>query len=139
MELPDEFHTFWSAVVIPGKPCTVEVPSDTDCSLTNVAIDRGEAREGRVILGVSVNGGPQVAVAPFTIGTFESTGVDIKFSRGDTVVFTTTGTAVPVHICGYLAGGFFVSIDNGAPPPPPRQEPEVTVAVDGEPVTPAPV
>ena len=132
MELPDEFHTFWSAEVLPGKPCTVKIPSGTECSLTNVAVAATDQTPGVVTLSVSVNGSPPVAIAPFTIGSFESTGVDIKFSHDDTVVFATSGAPLRVHLCGYLTGGFFVDVENGAPPRPPREEPDAVLNVDGE-------
>jgi hypothetical protein len=116
MEVPTEWSSFWASIVLPSTACTVKIPPTTECSLTNVALDQDAAVSdaARVVLYVSVNRSPQVAITLFTAGRFESATVDLHFTTGEDVVFTTAGDPVPVHICGYFTGSLALEIDNGA-------------------------
>jgi hypothetical protein len=118
MDLPDDCATFWAALVLPGLPCRVAIPDNTECALTNAALDQGDGNppSGRVVLYIAVNGGAPVAVLPFTVGAFESATIDLRFGPGDRAEFTVAGSALAVHVCGYLNGGIALEIDNGAPP-----------------------
>ena len=113
----EEASTFWASLVLPEKPCKFTLPDDVDLNVTNIALDQGGdlPTEGRVVLYCSVNNSPPVCVAPFTLGKFESTQVDLRFCYKDRVEFTTKGAKVPVHLCGYLIGGFALDVDNGVP------------------------
>jgi hypothetical protein len=118
MDLPDELTAFWAKEVLPNKPCKFTVPSDTVVSLTNAALDQSTGiGVGRVILFVSVNDCPRVAVVSFIIGRIESSGLDLRFSQGDRVTFETAGAEIGIHLCGYVIGGLCFDIDNGAAPP----------------------
>lgn len=103
---PDEFTSFWSAVVSPGVPCTVTVPDGAECALTNACLaqDGMWPGSGNSVLFVRVNGSPEVAVAPFMIGKFESTCLDLRFQEGDSITFRVFGAGVPIHICGMYTG-----------------------------------
>jgi hypothetical protein len=115
-DAPD-FGSFWSTVIFPGKPCQITVPEEAECSLTNLALDQDSAVDsGRVVLSLSSNKGPSIAIMPFTLGRFESSKIDLMFGSGDTLSLTTAGAQVPVHVSGYLDGAFALKIDNGADP-----------------------
>lgn len=114
MDLPLDFTTFFSALIIPGTDCKVQVPDGVGCFVTNIALDQKELpSEGKVFVEVSVNGSSPVTVVPFTIGRFESTYTDLRLGSGDCAVFKLRGAKVRVHLCGYLTGGMTVDIDNG--------------------------
>jgi hypothetical protein len=116
MELPHEWTSFWAALVLPRIPCKISIPEDTECTLTNIALDQEASFPPgiRVILEVSVAEAPPVAVSCLTPGQIESVSVDVQFAGGDRVTFTTRGSEVPVHLCGYLTGGCRLNIHNGA-------------------------
>jgi hypothetical protein len=118
MERPECCASFWAALVLPAIPCRVTIPDKTECALTNAALDQADSNppSGRLVLYLAVNGGSPVAVLPFTIGVFESSTIDLRFGPGDRLEFTISGTAVAVHVCGYLNGGIALEVDNGAPP-----------------------
>jgi hypothetical protein len=117
MDCPVSFGSFWSCLILPKKPCKVTIPLDAECSLTNLALDQDDAiTSGRVVVSVSVNDSPPVAIMPFTVGRFESSAVDLRFSGEDRIVFTTSGAELPVHISGYLDGAFCPEVDNGVSP-----------------------
>ena len=116
MELPEDFTTFWSTVIMPNVPCKISVPEGVGCFVTNIALDQEDLPEkGRTIVNVSVNNSPVVTVIPFIVGSFESSMTDLQFGSNDRIVFTTKGTQIKVHLCGYLTDGFFFFFDNGAP------------------------
>jgi hypothetical protein len=124
MDFPADCSTFWTACVCQGKPCTVTVPEDTECALTNAALaqEASNPEIGRVVLYATVNGEPPVAIIPFTIGVFESSTIDLHFASGDTIIFTSNGAAVSIHISGYLTGGLSVNINSGGQPELPPAE-----------------
>lgn len=116
MEYPSDFTSFWHAQVVPGKPCHITVQSHSECSITNIALHQDEDRSlpkgNRTILYASVNNAPPVAIVPFTVGQFESTGVDIRFSNSDDVILTTKGAEIAVDVVG-SAIRKMPEIDNG--------------------------
>ncbi|OHT15315.1 hypothetical protein TRFO_14225 [Tritrichomonas foetus] len=124
MELPSDFNAFWAAMVVPGKPCTVFIQEDSECSITNISLhfDPQEIFPPgqRVILSISVNGSQPVAIAPFVTGQFESTFVDLRFTENDRITLVTEGAEIPVDVVGHMSGAE-LSIDNGVPPPSPIQ------------------
>jgi hypothetical protein len=66
------------------------------------------------VLFISVNGSSPVALLPFTIRIFESSSVQLLFVEHDRITFTTTGTAIPIHIAGWLFGGIATEVNNRA-------------------------
>ena len=133
MQLPSEFSAFWHVRVYPGIPCTLSIPEESRCTLTNVALaeisDSPHIKGSRAVLTVSVNGSEACAVAPLTSGLFESTIVDVKFDGGDQANFSIFGDEMPVDLSGYFLGAE-VSLDNGVPTPP--QSPAIEVASNEE-------
>jgi hypothetical protein len=121
MELPSEWNSFWAVEVLPEHACRIVVPEGTDCSLTNIALDQGSdlSPGTRIILDISVNDSPPVAISCFTLGRFESASVDLKFGSGDRIALTSRGGTVSVHACGFLTGGLALEVDNGSSPPAP--------------------
>lgn len=113
MELPDEFSSFWHASVNPGEICRVEVPSSVECFLTAVCVACEDAHppEGRLILSCKVNSGKEHALVPFTLNRFESATVDVRFRETDVILFKVTGVPLPVHISGYIKGGFHIVVN----------------------------
>jgi hypothetical protein len=125
MEVVGEWRTFWATVVLPDLPCKVNIPQNAELSVTNLALDQLDSVSdgSRTVLYLSVGDSRPVALAPFTVGRFESTPVDLHFAENDHLVFTTRGAPVPVHVCGHLIGALALDVDNGAPakeilPPP---------------------
>jgi hypothetical protein len=110
MELPDTFTSFWSASVRSGSFTKVVVPGDTQCFLTNACVSQDIGRTDRVSLTLylRVNQTAEIAIVPFLMNKFESTNLDLRFAEGDVLRFRTSGLQCPVHICGYLMGGFEV-------------------------------
>lgn len=117
MDLPDELTSFWSAQVKPGRTCKITVPAETDVVLSNAALaqESGRPETGKVTLMASVNGDDRVAIIPFTINSFESSMLDVQFGEGDVVIFTTIGENCPIHISGYINGGYALSIEEDHP------------------------
>ncbi|KAK8891481.1 hypothetical protein M9Y10_028690 [Tritrichomonas musculus] len=130
MEIPNDFTSFWHAKVIPGKPCKITPRPRSECAITNIALHHEEdqvPQGNRTILYASVNNGEQIAVAPFTIGQFESTCVDIHFSDFDNLVLSIKGAEIPIDVVG-TAVGEMPEVDNGVPPPPPPESEETQPA-----------
>ena len=103
---PDEFTSFWFAVVGTAGTCTVVVPEGTDLSMTNacLAYDAMNPPLGSAVLYARVNGGEEVALVPFLTGRFESTGLDLRFRQGDTIVFRNLGAGARIHVSGTYDG-----------------------------------
>lgn len=119
MDFPGDFTSFWHAQVVPGKPCHIIVKPHSDCSITNIALHHDEDQtfpQGtRTIIYATVNDTPPAAIVPFTVGQFESTAVDIRFSNADHVVLTTKGAEIAIDVVGNIVGDMPL-IDNGVPP-----------------------
>ena len=114
MDLPQDFTTFFSTLIITGTECKIKIQDVVGCFITNIALDQEDLpAEGKVFVNVSVNGSETVTVVPFTIGKFESTFTDLRFCSNDSVVFSLKGAKVKVHLCGYLTNGMSVDVDNG--------------------------
>lgn len=130
MELPDEWVRFSSFLVLPNIPCQVIIPNQTDCSITNVALDQHPSypKEGRVVLYLTVSGSPPVAVVPFTLSSFESATIDLHFAGNERLIFTSTGVPIPLHISGYISEEGELQIDNGIT----QEVPVVDVKVSDE-------
>lgn len=114
MFLPDEFTSFWSAIVNPKNYCKITVPGGTTCFLTNCSVDQEfqqRPESGRVSLFAKVNDGDDVAIAPFILNYFESTNLQIEFQEDSEITFWNSGVEIPIHICGYLNGDFSVDIN----------------------------
>lgn len=120
MDFPSDFNSFWHAQVIPGKPCKITVKPNSDCSISNIALHQNEDQTfpqgARTILYVSVNDGEPIAIAPFTVGQFESTCVDIRFTDTDNIVLTIKGAEIAIDVVGNALGELPL-IDNGVPTP----------------------
>lgn len=113
MLLPDEFTSFWSAIVNPHAYCRVVIPERTTCYLTNCCVDQeNELRpdSGRVSLFAKVNKGEDIAITPFILNYFESANTQIEFQENSEILFWVSGVELPIHICGYLIGDFVVDI-----------------------------
>jgi hypothetical protein len=108
MELPDAFTSFWTAGVRPGAFTRVAVPRDTQCFLTNACLrqDAPPPDAGCLTLWLRVNQNAEIAIVSFVTGRYESTHLDLRFAEGDTLRLRISGLDHPVHICGYLTGGF---------------------------------
>ena len=113
MELPDEYTSFWSAQIVPGTVCKITVPEDVECVLSNAALSQEPSRPevGKSRLFAKVNGQMETVIVAFTINSFESTMLDIQFGEKDVIEFTVQGEC-PVHIAGYITGGFALDIEN---------------------------
>ena len=138
MELPDEFTSFWSAQIQPETKCKITIPERIDCVLSNAALSQDSSRpeSGKVILFAKVNQFPEVAVISFTINSFESSMLDIQFSEGDVIEFSIQGEC-PVHIAGYITGGYALDIENpvGGPvftPVQPKEDNELQPSEENE-------
>ena len=103
MQIP-EVDTCWSAIATPEQPLEVIAPAEGVLSITNLCVNERDEKVGRVLLFVKVNDGPETCVAPFTLGSFESTQIDIKLIEGAKAVFTVKGTKADIHILGYITG-----------------------------------
>ena len=101
MEIPPDPSSFWSAVVSRNKLCKIVVPEDSNLFLTNAAISPDEMQNGRVVLYISTNQRNPVALVALTVGSYESTNLDLVFGGGDTIEFTSSGTDIQVYISGY--------------------------------------
>ena len=112
MEFPDEFTSFWSAIVNPGTKCYVEVPQGTECFLTTACVGQEDIRpdEGRISLFAKVNDNPDFLLVPFILNSFESASLDLKFGETDIIIFHISCSNVPVHISGYISGGFHIDV-----------------------------
>lgn len=113
MELPDEFTSFWHAIVNPGEVCRVEVPSTIECFLTSACVGQEGTRpaEGRLLLSCKVNSGKEHVIVPFRLNTYESATIDLRFNETDVILFKVTGVSLPVHISGYIKGGFHIVVN----------------------------
>ena len=111
MESPPSSSSFWSAVISGNKLCRIIVPEYSNLFLTNAAIspDEMHAHE-RVVLNISTNKRRPVTLVAFTAGSYESTNLDLVFSGGDTIEFTSTGTDIQVNISGYATNIFDLKI-----------------------------
>lgn len=107
-EIDDGFTAFWSVTVNPGTIQKVTVPGEMDATLTNAGLNITDPSlaSGNVVLYVKVNEGTPVALFPFIVGKFESATTDLMFGEGHVMEFWTEGDAIPVHLNGYLNGGF---------------------------------
>jgi hypothetical protein len=112
MGIPDEFSAFWSVIVHPHAFTTITVPDKVTCSLTTGAADvSGTGIEsGHVCVFASTSLIKDMVIFSFAIGEFESFAVDLVFRPGERMQFRTEGAAVPVHLSGFLLGGWSVDV-----------------------------
>jgi len=113
MELLDNLTTFWSVIVSPERPCTIKIPNGVSCGFSTASIGRNENTpdNGRTVLMAKVNGHVETSIVPFIHGKFESTSLQIEFGELDSIEFRIVGVQVPVHLCGFLSGGFSIEIE----------------------------
>ena len=85
--------------------------SSSSKHLTNVAVGSVSNVSGRTVLYAKVNDGPEIAIVPFILGSFESTAVNLKFDSEDVIIFKTTGAKVPIDLIGTIYGGFSLKFE----------------------------
>ncbi|EAY21133.1 hypothetical protein TVAG_283030 [Trichomonas vaginalis G3] len=118
MLLPDNYSTVWTTIISSEKPCTVKVSEHATLHITNLCVGREEytPQTGRLVLYAKVNDQDEVALIPFTLGSFESSQVDFNFNEGDVIVFTVKGAKASVHASGFLTGLLAIDIENAREP-----------------------
>lgn len=118
MQLPIEFSTIWSTIVSCERPCKVTIPDGASLTITNLCVGREDftPETGRLVLYAKVNGGEEIAIAPFILGSFESTTVELDFVEGDEIIFTIKGAKASVHVAGYLGGQLAINVEGAREP-----------------------
>lgn len=112
----DNFSAFWSVTVKPDTISKVVIPKNVTASLTSgAAAPDANVENGRVVLYIRVNNGPEAAIFPFTIGKFESAKTDLLFAEEDVIEFFTKGDKIPVHASGYMTNGFSINVEEIQP------------------------
>lgn len=114
MDIPEDFTTFWSVNIKPGKHCRINIPDDVDLTITNAAVHQSDENPavGRTVLHLLLNDKIETAVVPFIAGKFESTMIELHFDPKDHLDFYTTGSPASIDLCGYLCGGFAVDVNS---------------------------
>lgn len=107
--------SLWAISVGPDKLCTATIPDEAECTITNIALDsnvENRPSSGRLVLYLKVNSQPEVAIASFIIDKNENISTELHFSPGDKLTFRTSGTSIPVHICGLIFNAFALNTEN---------------------------
>jgi hypothetical protein len=114
MTVPDDFSAFWSVILQPHALTTITVPDRVFCSLTTGAADVSGTgiQSGHVCVVASTLQIQDMVIFSFSIGQFESFATDLVFAPGERIVLRTQGAAVPLHLSGFLVGGWSVDVSD---------------------------
>jgi hypothetical protein len=91
---------FFGIEVLPGKNYKSMPPDGSFLHVSQAALP-ADAKEGRVSLKATVDQHTYV-LCTLNAGHTDQCPLDLNFSAGREVVFSTTGAPVPVHITGYF-------------------------------------
>ncbi|PRP87698.1 FKBP-type peptidylprolyl cis-trans isomerase [Planoprotostelium fungivorum] len=98
-ELSTTFQKFWSAIVLPGAPFTLQPPLDVVLARASLAADAKSTERSVLQVQTDAEEAP-VTLAHLVLNRKETTNMNLVFSSEEEVVFTVTGKNA-VHLTGY--------------------------------------
>ena len=107
MLMKNPLDTFESLTIQPGVSTKIEIPKGTILSISQISLYPlpEMPNSGRVVLYVSFQTekgqSEKIAIAPLTINICESLSVDFKFNSSSPIIFSTSGSPIPVSLSGH--------------------------------------